>query len=123
MNKTPYWKKPFLFFLSLTLVFSLCLPVAAEEVTEEADLLEEVDLIDEEEVIEEEELLITPSLPMDYKTGGMPPKKDGWTLDGKIPVSYQDSTISVTFETDSITHKLSAGCRQTRSSTSSTKST
>lgn len=109
MNKTPYWKKPFLFFLSLTLVFSLCLPVAAEEVTEEADLLEEVDLIDEEEVIEEEELLITPSLPMDYKTGGMPPKKDGWTLDGKIPVSYQDSTISVTFETDSITHKLSAG--------------
>ena len=95
MNKTPYRKKPFLFFLSLTLVFSLCLPVAAEEVTEEADLLEEVDLIDEEEVIEEEELLITPSLPMDYKTGGMPPKKDGWTLDGKIPVSYDEGKTIV----------------------------
>ena len=92
MDKTPFWRNLLLFFLFLTLVFSHCLPAIAEEVIEE-----------------EEELLITLSLPMDYKTGGVPPRKDGWKLDGKVPVSYQDSSISVTFESDSITHKLSAG--------------
>ena len=94
MKITPVWKTLFLFSLMLTLVFSQCLPAVAEE------------LIEEEE---EEVLLITPSLPMDYKTGGVPLKMEGWTLEGKVPVSYEDSTISVTFETDSVTHKLSSG--------------
>jgi len=49
------------------------------------------------------------ALPLDYLEGGKAPKEDGWVYDGKKPVSYEDSTIQVTFETEDITHNLSAG--------------
>ena len=37
------------------------------------------------------------ALPLDYLEGGKPPKADGWTFNGEGPVSYEDSTIRVTF--------------------------
>ena len=51
-------------------------------------------------------------LPLDYLEGGKPPKADGWTFDGENPVSYEDSTIQVTFEREVITHELYCGNRQ-----------
>ena len=51
-------------------------------------------------------------LPMDYLEGGKPPKADGWTFDGKYPVSYKDSTIQVTFEREMITHELYCGPKE-----------
>ena len=49
------------------------------------------------------------TLPLDYLEGGKPPKADGWVFDGKYPVSYEDSTIKVTFEREEITHELYCG--------------
>ena len=49
------------------------------------------------------------ALPMDPDEGGRPPKAEGWTFEGKTPVSYEDSTIRVTFETEQVTHTLSSG--------------
>ena len=37
------------------------------------------------------------ALPLDHLEGGKAPKEEGWVYDGKLPVSYEDSTISVTF--------------------------
>ena len=52
------------------------------------------------------------ALPLDYLEGGKPPKADGWTFNGEGPVSYEDSTIRVTFEREVITHMLYCGNRQ-----------
>ena len=49
------------------------------------------------------------ALPLNYLEGGKPSKDEGWTFEGKLPVSYEDSTISVTFERDEVSHVLSAG--------------
>ncbi len=49
------------------------------------------------------------ALPLDYLQGGKPPKADGWTFEGKLPVSYEDSTIRVTFEREEISHTLISG--------------
>jgi len=51
----------------------------------------------------------SPALPLDYLQGGKPPKDEGWTFEYKKPVSYEDSTISVTFEKQVFYHKLTAG--------------
>lgn len=51
-------------------------------------------------------------LPMDYLEGGKPPKADGWTFDGKYPVSYEDSTIQVSFEREIISHELYCGPKE-----------
>lgn len=51
-------------------------------------------------------------LPLDFLEGGKPLKGENWTFEGKLPVSYEDSTISVTFERDEITHILSSGSSQ-----------
>ena len=48
-------------------------------------------------------------LPLDYLQGGKPPKAEGWTFEGKQPVSYEDSTIKVTFEREEISHQLISG--------------
>ena len=48
-------------------------------------------------------------LPLDFREGGKPLKQDNWVLDGKLPVSYGDSTISVTFERGEISHTLVSG--------------
>lgn len=48
-------------------------------------------------------------LPLDFLEGGKPLKAENWTFEGKYPVSYEDSTIQVTFERDEITHVLSSG--------------
>ena len=45
-------------------------------------------------------------LPLDYTQGGKPPKAEGWTMDGKTPVGYKDSTIEVTTETGKVTYKV-----------------
>ena len=45
-------------------------------------------------------------LPSDYKEGGKPTKADGWVFENKLPVSYEDSTIRVTFEKLEVTHTL-----------------
>ena len=42
-------------------------------------------------------------LPMDYTAGGTEPKADNWVYEDKVPVSYEDSTISVTVEKGSLT--------------------
>ena len=52
------------------------------------------------------------SLPLNYLEGGKPPKADGWVFDGGNPVSYEDSTIRVSFEREVITHELYCGNRQ-----------
>ena len=52
------------------------------------------------------------ALPLDYLEGGKPPKADGWTFNEEGPVSYEDSTIWVTFEREIITHYLYCGNRQ-----------
>ncbi len=50
------------------------------------------------------------ALPMDYLEGGKAPKADGWTFDENgYPLSYQDSTIQVTFEREAFEHILSSG--------------
>ena len=49
------------------------------------------------------------TLPPDYREGGKPLKADGWTFDGKYPVSYEDSTIRVTFQREIISHELHYG--------------
>ena len=48
-------------------------------------------------------------LPLDYREGGKPPKAEGWVFEGKNPVSYEDSTIKVTFEREEVTHLLYCG--------------
>ena len=45
-------------------------------------------------------------LPSDYKEGGKPAKADGWVFENKLPVSYEDSTIRVTFEKLEVKHTL-----------------
>ena len=50
-----------------------------------------------------------PALPLDYLQGGKPPRDEGWTFEYKKPVSYEDSTISVTFEKQVFYHRLTAG--------------
>ena len=52
------------------------------------------------------------SLPLDFLEGGKPPKDEGWVFEGKSPVSYDDSTIHVTFEKIAYSHRLSAGSRK-----------
>ena len=52
------------------------------------------------------------ALPLNYLEGGKPPKADGGTFNGEGPVSYEDSTIRVTFEREVITHMLYCGNRQ-----------
>ena len=52
------------------------------------------------------------ALPLDFTEGGKLPKDEGWTFEGKRPVSYEDSTIRVTFEKTVFSHKLSAGSRK-----------
>ena len=52
------------------------------------------------------------SLPLNYLEGGKPPKADGWVFDGGNPVSYEDSTIRVSFEREVIIHELYCGNRQ-----------
>ena len=52
------------------------------------------------------------ALPLNYLEGGKPPKADGCTFNGEGPVSYEDSTIRVTFEREVITHMLYCGNRQ-----------
>ena len=48
-------------------------------------------------------------LPLDYREGGKPLKAEGWVFEGKNPVSYEDSTIKVTFEREEVTHLLYCG--------------
>ena len=48
-------------------------------------------------------------LPLDFLEGGKPPKDEGWTFEGKQPVSYEDSTIRADFEKIVFSHKLSSG--------------
>ncbi len=48
----------------------------------------------------------------DYLEGGKPPKAEGWTFNAEGPVSYEDSTIRVTFERDVVSHKLYCGNRE-----------
>ncbi len=52
------------------------------------------------------------ALPLDMLEGGKPPKDDGWVFEDKYPVSYEDSTIRVTFEREVVAHTLSAGNHQ-----------
>ena len=49
------------------------------------------------------------ALPLDFRAGGKPPKADGWVFEDGLPVSYQDSTIQVSFEREIITHELFCG--------------
>lgn len=50
------------------------------------------------------------TLPLDYLEGGKAPKDEGWTFDENgYPLSYQDSTIEVTFEHEAFEHTLTAG--------------
>ena len=49
------------------------------------------------------------ALPLDYREGGKPLKAEGWVFEGKNPVSYEDSTIKVTFEREEVTHLLYCG--------------
>ena len=79
--------------MALALAFVLSCPYEAEA----------------EIVIDDWEEILPVALPLDYKEGGKPLREDRWVLDGKRPVSYSDSTIQVTFETDSVTHKLKSG--------------
>jgi exopolysaccharide biosynthesis protein len=46
------------------------------------------------------------SLPLDYTQGGYPTKDDLWVYDGKTPVSYTDSSISVSAVKGSLTHSV-----------------
>lgn len=62
--------------------------------------------VSEAELVVEE---ISGVLPLDYLQGGKPPKAEGWTFEGKQPVSYEDSTIKVTFEREEISHQLISG--------------
>ena len=52
------------------------------------------------------------ALPSDYLEGGKPPKADGWTFEGDYPVSYEDSTIQVSFRREMISHKLYCGGKE-----------
>ena len=52
------------------------------------------------------------TLPLNYLEGGKPPKAGGWTFNEEGPVSYEDSTIRVTFEREVISHYLYCGNRQ-----------
>lgn len=59
-------------------------------------------------------------LPMDITAGGNPPKEENWILDGKHPTSYEDSTISVTFEYGQIKHRLVSGPHKGKNVTDAT---
>lgn len=45
-------------------------------------------------------------LPMDFTQGGRPLRPENWAYDGELPVSYQDSTISVTVERGTVTRRV-----------------
>ena len=97
-----------------------------------ASAMEETDLPSDFLVEPEEEETVPPAadpaapeaegiaLPMDFTEGGRPPKEDGWVTEGKLPVSYEDSTIRVTFEQGKITHKLPSGPYRGRTVTDET---
>ena len=46
------------------------------------------------------------SLSSDFTEGGKPMKPEGWVFENKLPVSYEDSTIKVTFEKLVVEHTL-----------------
>lgn len=61
---------------------------------------------------EAELVLASGTLPMDITQGGMPWNEENWTFSEtrkSDPVSYEDSTISVTFEHGELAHKLPSG--------------
>ena len=52
------------------------------------------------------------ALPLSMKEGGMPWKEENWTFADekkKEPLSYEDSTIKVTFEHGELAHRLPSG--------------
>ena len=87
--------------MALPLLFLLSCPCAAEDTS----------------FLVVDDATVSIALPLDYKEGGRPPRKDGWVMDGKAPVSYRDSTLEATFSTDSITHKLVSGNHRGRTVT------
>ena len=53
------------------------------------------------------------TLPMDFLEGGKAPKEDGWTFDEKgNPLTYEDSTIQVSFEFIQFEHVLTGSKNQ-----------